>query len=102
MLIDPELLKKQIQDCISQCYRLRIDSVGPLTMFLDYIKDAPRIEAKEVIHGRWNEKQEPISWCEDDVEVFFECSICGIYSPGETNYCPNCGAKMDGGNEDGR
>lgn len=45
-------------------------------------------------HGRWIEKQEPITWCEDDVEVFWECSICGCLSFGESNYCPNCGADM--------
>ena len=36
----------------------------------------------------------------------FECSVCfeeGVCKCYETKhrYCPNCGAKMDGGNEDG-
>ena len=63
------------------------------------INRQPTVDAVEVVHGRWNEKQEPISWCEDDVDVFFECSICGTYSPGESPYCPNCGAKMRGNEE---
>ena len=24
----------------------------------------------------------------------WQCSLCGGYSPSETNFCPNCGAKM--------
>ena len=51
--------------------------------------------------GRWIAKREPISWCEDDVEVFFECSVCGTQNFGESPYCPNCGKPMDGGAENG-
>ena len=54
------------------------------------------VDAVEVVHGRWIEKQEAIPWCEDDAEVYTVCSVCESYSPGESNYCPNCGAKMDG------
>ena len=43
-------------------------------------------------HGRWEE-------CgQYDVFDYYQCSECGYFSfDGETNYCPNCGAKMDGG-----
>ena len=40
-----------------------------------------------------------------DYPLFFECSICGFkcYDMGrctsDFDYCPNCGAKMDGGSE---
>ena len=57
---------------------------------------APTIDAVEVVHGRWVEHKDPIPWCEDDADVFYRCSACGLCVPGETNYCPNCGAKMDG------
>lgn len=30
----------------------------------------------------------------------WKCSLCGGYSLSETNYCPNCGAEMIGGDED--
>lgn len=33
-------------------------------------------------------------WLEDDVEVYYECSCCGIYNFGQSHYCPGCGAKM--------
>ena len=62
------------------------------------IVTVPRVDAVAVVHGRWIMKQEPITWCEDDVEVFWECSICQCRNFGESPYCPLCGAKMDGGN----
>ncbi len=42
--------------------------------------------AAPVVHGRWvNFKP-----------VHYQCSVCGLNVGGVTsNYCPNCGAKMD-------
>ena len=69
------------------------------------IEDAPTVEAEPVVHGRWNtEKCDHVPWRLKNPEkwVICKCSVCG-YSNGrkKSNYCPNCGAKMDGGNEDG-
>lgn len=64
------------------------------------VRHMPAADVVEVVHGEWIEKQEAIPWCEDDVEVFYECSICGSQSCGESPYCPNCGAKMDGERKD--
>ena len=49
------------------------------------------IEIYRVRHGRWtwNETGE-IDW-----EQFYICSNCGDKEYWESNYCPNCGAKMD-------
>ena len=74
------------------------DSVVGIRRFdLSYL---PTIEAEPVRHGRWVEKvglfDEIInrcSVCEEDVFLDGE-SIVGLY-----NYCPNCGAKMDGGGD---
>lgn len=46
--------------------------------------------------GEWVERIEPLTWCEDDVDVYYECSCCGTQSHGQSPYCPNCGAKMKG------
>jgi hypothetical protein len=64
------------------------------------IVDAPTVDAVEVVHGRWEPRT--------DVFGFVRCSVChdcNIYDDWEDgkkwNYCPHCGAKMDGdGNED--
>ena len=53
------------------------------------IMDAPTIDAVPVVHGRW-EKHGKHDW---------RCTVCkrGVpYSFTGFNYCPNCGAKMDG------
>lgn len=46
--------------------------------------------------GEWIEKQEAIPWCEDDVDVFWECAVCGTRNYAPTDFCPNCGADMRG------
>ena len=63
---------------------------------------APTVDAVEVVHGRWR------TWAEKfpktvligmkSLGVF--CSVFEMHADNKTNYCPNCGAKMDGGNED--
>ncbi len=54
------------------------------------IEIAPTIDAVPVVYGRWNGQHTA------------HCSICGrfctlAYIEKYPNYCPNCGAKMDGG-----
>ena len=54
-----------------------------------YIKSIPAADVAEVRHGRW--------LCVDtDTEQFFLCNRCKKKEYWESNYCPNCGAKMDG------
>lgn len=61
-----------------------------------HIDAAPAVEAVPVMHGRW-EKNEKES--EKHTEAIYFCSVCRNHDAwGETektNYCPNCGAKMD-------
>ena len=47
-----------------------------------------RVDAVEVVHGRWIDARE---YCGD-----YMCSNCdALYGTNKFNYCPNCGAKMD-------
>ena len=56
-----------------------------------------RIEAAHVRHGKWADENNGGSL------VCSECHDCYIFAGwldgGKWNYCPNCGAKMDGGKE---
>ena len=44
--------------------------------------------------SKWIEHIEKPDWLEDDVEVYYECSCCGINNFAATPYCPSCGSKM--------
>ena len=53
------------------------------------------IEISHVRHGRWV--------CGDYYDVGDVCSECdwdSLISPCDYRYCPNCGAKIDGGADD--
>ena len=63
------------------------------------VRDMPAADVAEVVHEKWLPDRWP-SW------PHRECSRCKIMIPRTKEvadqywqYCPNCGAKMDGGNE---
>ena len=58
----------------------------------DIIKKAPAADVAPVVHGEWRERS---LWI---IRYPYECSNCNYVSDLATNYCPNCGARMDGGN----
>ena len=65
------------------------------------IDHAPLVDAKPVVHGRWVWVQGP---CDDDYSLCCskcKCAAHGFFDDEDeykyiySNYCPNCGAKMD-------
>ena len=53
---------------------------------IDLIKEAkPTADVAPIQHGRWGCDMGGV-WC----------SVCGEYSKGEWDYCPYCGARMVG------
>ena len=66
---------------------------------IDGIESVPAADVAEVKHGKWIEVQKENIW--NDIVPVLECSACGKYTVGtrgimtKSNYCPNCGAKMD-------
>ena len=63
------------------------------------IKKIPKgiiVDVAPVRHGRWVEKEKYT------FGIMYDCSLCEnrILDNGHPwNYCPNCGAKMDGGED---
>ena len=57
----------------------------------------PAAEVEPVMRGQWIQKQMPIPWCYDDVDVYTVCSVCEGVTIDEFSYCPYCGTKMDAG-----
>ena len=67
-----------------------------LKPLLDAVVDTPAADVAEVVHGRWIKDD----FLSDDVNNAEKCSQCGEligWFGNLPNYCPNCGAKMDGG-----
>lgn len=58
----------------------------------DFIKRIPAADVAPVRHGRW-------ILIETDEEQFFFCSECENKEYWESDFCPACGARMDGGGE---
>ena len=95
--IDANNLIEEIRE--ERCYNCRnfkdmkCDYCGTAD-YIYMIEDMPTADVAPVVHGRWIE-QEKYTF-----GVMYDCSICGdrILDNGHSwNYCPNCGAKMDGG-----
>jgi hypothetical protein len=59
----------------------------------NFLNKQPTIEAEPVRHGRWIVEYPTGS-------AFGRCSACKTLGNLDWHYCPNCGAKMDGGSHD--
>jgi hypothetical protein len=57
---------------------------------INAVEEVNAVDAAPVVHGRWIDIPDKPEW---DQKM---CSICGDYRCCQGNYCPNCGAKMDG------
>lgn len=57
------------------------------------IRKLPAADVAPVVHGKWGDNGIAGS-------MLVKCSVCGFDCGAYSfSYCPNCGAKMDGGNE---
>ena len=81
--IKKEDIEQKIQDGLNNLV-LGHDAIEVLGM----IYEMPDADVAKVRHGRW--------LCVDtDTEQFFLCNRCKKKEYWESNYCPNCGCKMD-------
>lgn len=83
---DLDELKKQFDD-IPFFIGLTGDCVQKM------IDDMPIVEAAPVVHAKWKKSRIPVP-VYGGIEI--SCSSCGRIAAHEYNYCPHCGAKMDG------
>ena len=70
---------------------------------IDELEKIPTVDAAPVVHGRWIKMT---GMMPPEYHGHYECSECQWHMKGLRNswtreeelpYCPNCGAKMDGG-----
>lgn len=80
--------------------------INGIESVLEYAENLPAADVAPVVHGRWEKAQDMRRM---DGHIYdYRCSLCdslaekGVYNNYDrlTNYCPNCGAKMDGGDGD--
>ena len=57
---------------------------------INALRNAPAADVAPVVHGRW-------IYNRDNYPAFLVCDQCNTVWYRDTNYCPNCGARMDGG-----
>ena len=94
--IDAENFKRRVMESAFEANKPDLyDIAKGICEMVDYTSAA---DVAPVVHGC------DVARCPS----LFECSVCGWRDTdtltGDTstyNYCPNCGAKMDGGEQDG-
>ena len=70
-----------------------------ISIIIQRLQTWPTVDAEQVVHGHWINHFDDL-FPEDSM---IECSECHEFTNilPDDNYCPNCGAKMDGGKVDG-
>ena len=68
--------------------------------FAAMIDSVPAADVVEVRHGKWINAYPEIE--PNPMFMYGICSVCGFEQSvsDKLKYCPNCGAKMDGGQDD--
>lgn len=77
-------------------YGIERDMYDELEKILDDIDAIPTADVADVVHGRLIETGMDEIWCN-----WGDCTACGRYNIMESNYCNWCGAKLDGGADNG-
>lgn len=87
-----------MDDLISRAAALEaISNEGGCGMCTRRVLDIPAVDAVPVVHGRWIEHKDEhqCSECSEFTIVDFY-----VWKNMPFDYCPNCGAKMEGGASD--
>lgn len=77
--------------------------INGIESVLEYAENLPAADVAPVVHGRWDDIPNAYMSVVSKTGTYHgnatNCSVCLEVNPNafKTNYCPNCGAKMDGG-----
>lgn len=79
--------RQQVRDLLHEYMNTEDFTLGYLD---DCICELPTVDVKPVVRGEWEliDAEEPIR---------YGCSVCKRLSWVMSNYCPNCGARMEAG-----
>ena len=99
--IDADALIAKNCENIEREHHLRV------AQLLTNIVNAPTIEVEPVKHGQWEKYDSGETWGSEEFTHWYKCSECDKDAKGRvsedewysypilSDYCPNCGAKMD-------
>ena len=97
--IEREALEKKLNERLAYL----LDKNGPYDHFTDgydeavsTVEEFPAADVAPVVHGRWEQDAYGDWYCTNCDEVVAICES-GRERTYRKPYCPNCGAKMDGG-----
>ena len=101
-IIDADALKRHEQKIATEAWKMKIKASVEtiLNQFIDDINHAPTINAVPVVHSEWIPKEK----ADTPYGLEMECAKCGfsviVNDALYFKFCPNCGAKMDGKDDD--
>lgn len=87
-LISRKVLLEELDECEKLVRKLmaNVDDEAEINVTLSavrkFVNNRPAVDAEPVRHGRW--------------EHGMQCPFCKQIDTTKPNYCPNCGARMDG------
>ena len=96
-----EIMNRFIELCRGNDYnKLTLLRIGEtIDRIYEKYSTQPTVDAVEVVHGRWETVSSMLGYlcCSQCKDVYIWETWLG---DGKWNYCPNCGAKMDGERKD--
>lgn len=101
-------IREQSEECQKAFEELGGESGIYADAYNDLAEDfysIPAADVAPVVHGLW-EREPSSSWrwtpsgAVAVTRTTYRCGLCGRGTAVKSNYCPNCGAKIDGGDSD--
>ena len=93
-LIDADVYYKEVQEYVFPITAHNLmGAADAYYRCVHLLEEAPTIDPEELRpKGRWEEEM-----TEDEFGKLCldKCSVCGGFQYTQSNYCPNCGAKME-------
>ena len=97
--IEREEVLRKISKMIDDCKKdYKVNALTTLFQVIDTVVGCKPADVQEIRHGEWS-----LAYAVPDhnvkIQYGYQCSECEAVLNSKTNFCGNCGAKMDGKDE---